>query len=67
MANISNETSKNKIYRGLVIDELKSMPTRYTRYYHTYHEAHEAAEKLCKKTMAERGRIDVDYGPAPRD
>ena len=59
--------SEKKIYRGVVIDEFKTMPTRYTKYYHTYQEAHEAAERLCKRTMGQRGKIDVDYGPAPKD
>jgi hypothetical protein len=33
--------------------------TRITKYYETYKEAHDAAEKLCKKTMGDRGEISV--------
>jgi hypothetical protein len=47
-------------YRGLVIDEIKTMDTRKTKWYDTYKEAHDAAEKLCKRTMGDRGRIDVE-------
>ena len=47
-------------YRGLVIDQLKTMTTRKTGVYDTYKEAHDAAEKLCKKTMGERGTIEVE-------
>lgn len=47
-------------YRGLVIDRMNTLETRKTKYYSTYQEAHEAAEKLCKKTLGERGSIDVE-------
>lgn len=47
-------------HRGLVIDECKVMDTRKTKWYDTYKEAHDAAEKLCKRTMGNRGRIDVE-------
>jgi hypothetical protein len=46
-------------YQGAVIDGLKTMDTRYTRNYGSYKEAHDAAERLCKKTMGDRGHIDV--------
>jgi len=48
------------MFRGLVIDELKTLNTRKTKLYLTYKEAHNAAENLCKRTMGDRGRIDVE-------
>lgn len=48
-----------KKYRGIVIDHLNELETRKTKFYTTYRQAHEAAEKLCKKTYGDRGRIDV--------
>jgi hypothetical protein len=47
-------------YRGIVTDDLGTMETRKTKYYGTYKEAHDAAEKLCKRTMGDRGSIDVE-------
>lgn len=47
------------MYRGLVIDRLKTMDTRQTKWYHTYKEAQDAAEKLCKRTMDDRGTIEI--------
>ena len=47
-------------YRGLVVDDLKTLDTRKTKLYLTYKEAHDAAEKLCKRTMGDRGTIEVD-------
>jgi len=46
-------------YQGLVIDSLKSLDTKKTKSYDTYKEAHDAAEKLCKRTMGDRGKIEV--------
>jgi hypothetical protein len=47
-------------YRGVVKDQLKTLETRYTKWYSTYKEAHNAAEKLCKRTMGDRGTLDVE-------
>lgn len=47
-------------FRGLVIDDLKILDTRKTGLYDTYKEAHDAAEKLCKRTMGDRGRIEIE-------
>ena len=47
------------MYKGIVKDQLGTMETRETKLYPTYKEAHDAAEKLCKRTMGERGTIDV--------
>jgi hypothetical protein len=47
-------------YRGIVTDDLKSMDDRKTKKYDTYKEAHDAAEALCKRTMGDRGSIDVE-------
>jgi len=46
-------------YQGIVRDQLKTMDDRRTRLYDTYKAAHDAAEKLCKRTMGDRGAIDV--------
>jgi len=46
-------------YIGIVKDRLQTLETRKTRKYNTYKEAHDAAEKLCRRTMGERGTIDV--------
>lgn len=46
-------------YVGIVKDRLQGLETRKTRKYNTYKEAHDAAEKLCRRTMGERGTIDV--------
>jgi len=47
-------------YQGIVTDRLGTLETRKTKLYATYKEAHDAAEKLCKKTMGDRGTIDVE-------
>lgn len=47
-------------YRGIVKDDLGTMETKKTKWYSTYKEAHDAAENLCKKTMGDRGSIDVE-------
>jgi len=49
-----------KKFRGIVIDQMGTIDTRKTIFYSTYQEAHEKAEKLCKKTMRERGQIEVE-------
>ena len=55
-------------YVGVVKDRLQTMETQKTRGYDTYKEAHDAAERLCERTMGDRGTIDVeqsyyiDYG-----
>lgn len=49
-----------KKYQGIVKDQLGSLDTRKTRTYETYKEAHDAAEKLCKRTMGDRGTIEVE-------
>jgi len=46
-------------YVGIVKDRLQTMEARKTKKYDTYKKAHDAAEKLCKRTMGERGTIDV--------
>jgi len=46
-------------YIGIVRDALNSLETRKTKLYDTYKEAHDAAERLCKRTMGDRGTIDV--------
>ena len=52
---------KKKVrYRGVVEDQMKTMDTRKTKHYSTYKDAHDAAERLCKKTMGDRGTIDVE-------
>ena len=56
-------------YQGIVIDRLESMETRKTKKYGSYYEAHTAAEKLCKRTMGERGSIlvrELDDGTLTR-
>lgn len=49
-----------KKYKGIVTDKMGTMDTRKTKYYATYKDAHDAAEKLCKKTMGDRGEISVE-------
>lgn len=46
------------MYKGIVKDQLGTME-RETKLYLTYKDAHDAAEKLCKRTMGDRGIIDV--------
>jgi hypothetical protein len=46
-------------YFGFVEDRLKVMKTRRTKGYKCYYDAHKAAEKLCKRTMGDRGTIGV--------
>lgn len=53
-----NEKVKT-VYRGVVVDSLKTLPPRWTKNYDTYKEAHDAAEKLCKRTYGDRGFIEV--------
>jgi len=48
------------MYRGIVKDQMGTFDTKHTKYYETYQEAHDAAEKLCKRTMGDRGTIDVE-------
>jgi len=50
----------NKKFRGIVTDRMGNLHTRKTGFYVTYQEAHEKAEALCKKTMGERGQIEVE-------
>jgi hypothetical protein len=45
---------------GIVRDQLHTMEDRKTKPYATYKEAHDAAEKLCKRTMGDRGTIEVE-------
>lgn len=47
-------------FRGIVRDRLNNMKERYTKWYSSYREAYEAAEKLCKRTMKERGEFRID-------
>jgi len=47
-------------FRGIITDQLKTLETRKTGFYDTYKEAHDKAEKLCKKTMGDRGQIEVE-------
>lgn len=49
----------NMKYVGVVKDRLKGVEAKRTKKYNTYREAHDAAERLCKRTMGERGTIDV--------
>ena len=57
---ITNEGEDNMPkYRGIVSDRMGTIEDRKTKFYDTYKEAHEAAEKLCKKTIGERGKINV--------
>ena len=52
---------KKKVrYRGVVEDQMKTMDKRKTKHYNTYKDAHDAAERLCKKTIGDRGTIDVE-------
>ncbi len=46
-------------YRGIVKDDLNSIEDRKTKWYDTYKEAHKAAEILCRKSMTDRGSIEV--------
>ena len=53
-------SKKEKIeFVGYVLDRLRSMYPKKTKKYKTYYEAHSAAEKLCKRTMGDRGSIHV--------
>lgn len=54
-----NQKEENKMFKGIVKDQLGTMEDRTTKTYSTYFEAHQAAEKLCKKTMGDRGAISV--------
>ena len=47
-------------YRGIVRDDLNSLDDHKTRWYETYKDAHDAAENLCKRTLGDRGSIDID-------
>lgn len=47
-------------YIGIVKDHLGALDTHKTKSYSTYRAAHDAAEKLCKKTLGDRGSIDVE-------
>ncbi|HZK23801.1 MAG TPA: hypothetical protein VFC74_00235 [Oscillospiraceae bacterium] len=49
-------------YRGIVKDDMGNMESRQTRWYSTYKEAHDAAEKLCERTIGERGSVEVEQG-----
>lgn len=46
-------------YKGIVKDRMGSLDTKETRWYPTYKDAHDAAEKLCKKTIGNRGTLLV--------
>jgi hypothetical protein len=46
-------------YRGLIIDTIHTLDDRKTKWYSTYKEAHDAAESLCKRTMGDRGTIEI--------
>ena len=48
-----------KNFIGIVKDDMKSLDSQYTEKFATYKEAHDAAEKLCKKTLGDRGSIVV--------
>lgn len=48
------------MYRGLVIDQLGALTTRKTKLYRTYWEAYGAVEQLCKRTMGDRGRLEIE-------
>lgn len=47
-------------YQGIVKDQMGTMDTLKTRICDTYKGAHDAAETLCKKTMGDRGTIDIN-------
>jgi hypothetical protein len=46
-------------YQGIVKDQMKILATRKTRLYNTYKAAHDAAEKICKRSMGNRGILEV--------
>lgn len=46
-------------YRGVVTDQL-TKGKQFTGWYGTYKDAHDAAEKLSKRTIGNRGTIDVE-------
>ena len=48
------------MFKGLVIDQLKTLDTRKTKSYSTYFDAHTAAEQLCRRTMGDRGQVEVE-------
>lgn len=48
-----------KNYKGIVKDCLGVMETRQTKLYSTWAEAQKVAEKLAKRTMRDRGRIQI--------
>jgi hypothetical protein len=52
-------------YIGVVTDNLRSLPMRITRQYTSYKAAHDAAERLCARTMGDRGIIGVDEFDVP--
>jgi len=54
-------SKEEKKFRGYVMDRLGTVPAKKTKFYFTYREAHEAAEKLCSKTLGERGAIFVAH------
>ena len=60
--NYIEEATKMEKYRGIVKDDMGSMESKQTKWYDTYKEAHDAAEKLCKRTMGDRGSISVEDG-----
>lgn len=47
-------------HQGQVIDQLKSLSTHKTKWYDTYQDAQIAAEKLCKRTLGDRGTININ-------
>lgn len=47
-------------YIGIVKDHLGALDTHKTKSYSTYKAAYDAAEKLCKKTIGDRGSIDIE-------
>ena len=56
---MTDTVTKTK-YQGHVIDRLGTLDARKTKLYDSYYEAHKAAEKLCERTMGERGEINVE-------
>jgi len=46
-------------YKGIIVDKMGVLKTRFTKWYETYKETYDAAEKLCKNTMGDRGEIFV--------
>lgn len=51
--------SKRK-FRGFVVDRLGTIKTKKTRFYKSYYEAHKQAERLCQRTIKDRGEISVE-------